>query len=267
MPTTQANFSLLLTHVIPFALVAFRLAGVFVVAPMLASVATPMKFKALLVAGLAAAVFPMVTRDAVMPRIADIADAVPLILSETLIGFVVGAVASIPLLSLEMSGVIAGQQMGFGLARVYNPEADFDTDILGQLLYYVAMGVFVTAGGLEALVGCVADSFTNIPIGGFRPGAAPLDAFVGALSSGLELALRVSAPVSGVVLLIVILLGVIGKTMPQINIMTVGYAIKIVAGLGAIVFALQSIQAAAGDEALEITRGIVDWTKSVVVTP
>src|SRR5439155_21370181 len=102
--------------------------------------------KALLVFMLAAAVYPIVQPSlAAVPRLnhTDVFGLVPLILGESLIGLTIGAIAAIPLMSLEMSGVLMGQSMGLGLARVYNPEADFDADVLGQFLYYIGAGVFV----------------------------------------------------------------------------------------------------------------------------
>lgn len=262
MDPLSSNFAGMLSHVIPFTLVMFRLAGTFIAAPLLSSTSTPVKFKALMVAMTSAAVYPLIGSRVTPPQGIDVFLLVPLVLCESLIGFVIGAVASVPVLTLEMSGVIAGQQMGFGLARIYNPEADFETDVLGQLLYYIAAGAYLSMGGVEALLGCVLDSFGRIPVGAFVGAGAPVDALVGALTSGFELAIRVAAPVTGVVLLLAILLGVIGKTMPQINIMTVGFTLKILAGLSAIMFAVNAIRAAAGDEAGDVTKGVIRWVES-----
>lgn len=262
MPATQDSFEALARHAIPFALVLCRLAGTFLFAPLLTSVLIPARYKALLIAMTSAAVYPMTIDVMRIPESMDLFGLVAMLVSESMIGFVVGAIASVPLLSLEMSGVLAGQQMGFGLARTYNPEADIDTDLLGQLLYYLAMGTFIAAGGIEAILGCVLDSFAAIPIGSFSPGAAPLDGLVAAIGSGFQLAIRVSAPVTGIVLLMVLLMGVIGKTMPQINIMTIGFTIKIIAGLAALAISVYAIRAAAGDEAIATTRAVIDWMGS-----
>jgi flagellar biosynthesis protein FliR len=193
----------------------------------------------------------------------DLFGLVPLIITESLIGVAIGGIAAIPLLSLEMAGIIAGQNMGLGLAKVYNPEADFETDILGQLIYYIGAGIFVAAGGLEKLFCGVIDSFRNVPLGGFTVSKTPLDLFVGTLSSGFELAIRVSAPVTGIVLMIVIVLGVIGKTMPQLNVMSVGFAIKIIAGLLMFTFALYAVRDAVGDEVTRVLSDIGLWVRSL----
>ncbi|HYE62865.1 MAG TPA: flagellar biosynthetic protein FliR [Phycisphaerales bacterium] len=254
----------LLARVVPYTLVAFRLAGVFVMAPLLVNIMIPRRFKALLVLMLAAAIFPIVSPSLTMAEVpTDLFGLVPLIVTESLVGVAIGGIAAIPLLSLEMSGIIAGQNMGMGLAKVYNPDADFETDILGQLIYYIGAGIFVAAGGLERLFCGVIDSFKNVPLGGFQVSQTPLDLFVGTLSSGFELAIRVSAPVTAIILLIIVVLGVVGKTMPQLNVLSVGFAIKIVAGLLMLTFALYAIRDAVGDEIMRVLSDIRGWVASL----
>jgi len=254
----------LLASVVPYTLVVFRLAGVFVMAPLLVNILIPRRFKALLVIMLSAAVFPIVSPTLTMAAVpVDLFGLLPLIVTEALIGVAIGGIAAIPLLSLEMAGIIAGQNMGLGLAKVYNPEADFETDILGQLIYYIGAGVFVAMNGLEKLLGSVMDSFKFVPLGGFQVSRTPLDLFVGTLSSGFELAIRVSAPVTGIVLLIVVVFAVVGKTMPQLNVMSVGFAIKIIAGLLMLTFALYAVRDAVGDELARVLSNINQWVHSL----
>lgn len=254
-----ASIQPLLEHAVPFTLVLFRIAGVFVIAPLLTSVVVPMRIKTLIAVMLAAASYPVVRQTMSAPVSVDVFGLVGLIVSEALIGLIAGVIAAIPLLSLELAGVAMGQSIGFGLARVYNPESDMDTDLLGQLLLYIATGVFLAAGGLERLFGGVLRSFETLPVGSLRTDAAPLDVVAGAVTSGFDLALRVSLPVVGMTLLLVIVLGVVGKTMPQLNIMTVGFTIKIIAGLAIFAASVFAVREAVGDEIESGLRGAMSW--------
>jgi flagellar biosynthetic protein FliR len=209
---------------------------------------------------LAAAMYPIVSQSLTsVPTNIDLFGLIPLVVMESLIGVAMGGIAAIPLLSLEMAGVMIGQNMGLGLAKVYNPEADFEADILGQFLYYIGASIFICVGGLERLFAGVVDSFKNVPIGGFGVSHTPLDLFVGVLSSGFELAIRVSAPVTGIVLLLVVIFAVIGKTMPQMNVMSVGFAIKIIAGLAMLAAAIYAIRDAVGDEVVRTLDSVLTW--------
>ncbi|CAG0999742.1 Flagellar biosynthetic protein FliR [Phycisphaerales bacterium] len=262
METTD-SLSVLIAHVIPFTLVLFRLAGVFLMAPILTSTMIPTKFRALLATVLAVAAYPMVAPVLTAPAEIDLFGLLPLIACEAMIGLCVGALAAIPLLSLELSGVMMGQSIGFGLARVYNPESDVDTDLLGQLLLMVATGVFVAVGGIESLFGGIVRSFERVPVGSVGAGQAPLDLFLGVLASGCDLGLRVAMPVVGSTLLLVIVLGVVGKTMPQINIMTVGFAIKIFAGLCVLALAMVAVREIVGTATDDAIDRSLAWLQSL----
>lgn len=254
-----AGLQPLLDHAVPFTLVLFRLAGLFVMTPVLMSVVVPARGKAFLVTSLAAATYPAVASRVQAPEVPDVFSLLPLIATESLIGVVIGALAALPILAMEMAGVVAGQTMGFGLARVYNPEADVDADLLGQLLMYVATGVFVGVGGLERLYACVLGSFDRVPIGGLLATHDPLGVFVGVLSSGMELAMRVALPVVGVCLLLVVVLGVIGKTMPAFNIMSVGFTLKIMAGILVLAAAASAAHDAVGAEIGDVLAVVSRW--------
>lgn len=259
----ETDLKPLLAHVVPFTLVMFRLGGIFVLAPTISSTIIPARYKALLTAMLAAAAYPLVAGRLELPAQLTIFDLVPLIVGEALIGLCIGAIAALPLLSIEMSGTIMGQSMGFGLAQVYNPESDADSDVLGQLLFYIASGVFAAVGGVERLFGGLLASFRSVPVGVFRTSDVPLDVFVRTLTSGFDLALRVSLPVVAISFLMMIVLGVIGKTMPQLNIMSVGFTIKILAGLGVMVFATTALYEAAGDEIQHALAEALRWLSTL----
>lgn len=261
MPDTP-DITPLLKHAVPFVLVMFRIAGVFALAPMIGSVSVPVRAKALFSFAMAWAVYSAVPSGAIPEAPHDSFSLIPLLVTELLIGLVLGVIASVPLLSLEMAGTIAGQSIGFGLARVYNPESDVDSDLLGQLLFYIASGVFTAFGGLNVLFGAILHSFSTVPLGAFSAERVPLPMLMGVLGSGTELALRVAAPVAGITLLLVIVFGAIGKTMPQINIMTVGFTIKVMAGLAMLAAAVMAVREAAGDHIDVVLADLLRWVRA-----
>lgn len=258
VPSSQAELvALLWGHVAPFTLVLFRILGVFVGAPMLTSTAIPARVRGLLAFMLAIATYPTLIPVAHAPVVADVVSLVPMVLGETLVGFCIGTMAAMPLFALEGAGVIAGHQMGLSLARVYNPQLDTESDMVGQLLFFAAFAAYLAMGGMESLFDATAQSFHRIPLGGIGAADVPLDAIVGMLTSGLELALRVAAPVTGVILLLAITLGALSKTMPQINIMTVGFAIKVLAGVLMLAFGVSPGVHAVMEEVDDAGRRIV----------
>ncbi len=264
MPS-DAAITILLSHTVPWMLVLVRISGIFIAAPMIGSLAIPMRFRVLMAVAMSAAAYPALatTVSVGAPEIVDVVALLPLVLTELLIGFSIGAIASLPLLAMEASGVIMGQSIGFGLARVYNPESDTDTDLLGQLLFYIASGLFFAMGGLELLFTTLLSTFSRVPPGSFTTRMVPLEMFVQVMSSGFELALRVAMPVVGIVLLIALVLGAVSKTMPQINVMSVGFTIKMLAGLTMLATALYVVGDAVEAEVKQTLAMITDWTGSL----
>jgi len=252
----------LLKHVVPFTLVVFRLAGLLVFTPLLANRTLPRQFRVMLAVMFGAAIYPVLPAAQVEPNV-DLPGLLPLILSEALIGVVIGFLAGLPILALDMSGFLMGHQMGMSLARVYNPDVGSDTDVFGQVLMYIGLATFVALGGLEASYLALVSTFHNVPVGSFAMDRVPLDAIVGTITSGVELAVRVAAPVLAIVFLLMIALGFVMKTMPQVNVMTVGFTIKILFGVAMLILSLAAMQRATSDEIERVMAAVVSWARSL----
>lgn len=260
-------WQVILEHTVPFVLCFFRMLGLFIAAPLLSSLVVPMRVKALLAMMLSAAVYPTlsltISPEAFPNGSMDVMTLLPMVVVESAIGFAIGLLATVPLTALEMAGTMMGHQMGLGLARVYNPEADYDVDVLGQLLFYVASGAFFAMGGLDVLIRTLIGTFHNLPVGGLQVGETPLDLLISLVSSAFDLAMRVTAPVAGIVLLFILVFAAIGKTMPQINIMSIGFAVKILGGLLVLTAAMYAVQGAASDSIHDTLIQIRAWADAL----
>jgi flagellar biosynthesis protein FliR len=162
-----------------------------------------------------------------------------------------------------MAGYMMGHQMGLGLARVYNPEFGEETDIVGQLLMFIGIAIFIAIGGLEALFLALLTTFERIPLGAFGMDHLPMEIVVGILGSAFELVLRVAAPVLCIIMLLMVAMGFVMKTMPQINILSVGFPLKILLGLLMLILGLVAIQQAATDEIADALSIILHWTRNL----
>jgi len=220
----------ILLHVTTFLMVLFRLAGLFIFAPMFGSRLVPPQVKALLALVLAFCVYPMVPAQAPLPlSLSTLAVSVG---GEMLIGLAIGYGASLPLIAMQMAGLLMGQQLGLGLAQVFNPDTESETSVLGQGLFMMALIIFLAIGGDHAMIGAVVDSFAHVPLGGHAPdGGGIVSVIVGLLAAMTELAVRVAAPLLCLVFLETVAMGFIAKTVPQLNILSMGFPLRIILGL------------------------------------
>ena len=254
-------------HVAPFMLVLARVGGLFVFAPLLSSAAPPMQARALLAVMFAAVLYPILTASpaaaAAAPGSWDLPSAAVLLASEALVGAAIGFLAAVPVLAVQVGGMVMGQQLGLGLAAVYNPAMETDGDLVGELLLYLAMAVFMALGGLEAAFLAVARGFEHLPPGAFAAGpaaASVLGIAVGRVHAGCELALRVAAPVLCILMLETLAAGLVMKIMPQLNILSVGFAVKIVLGFMALAAAVHAVGDAVGEEMQRGLRAMLEWS-------
>lgn len=253
-------------HLVPFVLVAFRVMGLFLSTPLIGSATVPVKVKVLLAVFLAAAVYPVVGAPdgsgIATPSIGLFA-LVPMLVFELAIGASMGFLAGMPLHAANFAGFLMGHQMGLTLARTYDPSSEAETDLLSQMLFIIAAGTFLAIGGLDLLFLTVAGSFERIPAGGFRPDITPLAMAVGLLQSSMELAVRIAAPVIGIVSLVLVALGVLSKTLPQINAMTVGFMLKIVLGMGMVAAGITSMDEAIVEDVTGTLGDVLGWWQRV----
>jgi flagellar biosynthesis protein FliR len=121
----------------------------------------------------------------------------------------------------------------------------------------------VAAGGIEVLFVSLISTFDRIPVGQFGLVSMPLETIVGVLSSGMELGVRVASPVMAIVFLLMIAMGFVMKSMPQINILSVGFTVKILFGLGMCILAVGSMHSAVQGEVDRVLRLVLDWSRTV----
>ena len=255
-------------HLVPATMVVARTSGIAIHGPVLSSSAIPMRIKALLVATLGLAVYPSVAGSAALPRDLTLGAALPLVAAELAVGAFIGFAASLPLLAAQFAGLGMGQQMGLGFARFYNPAIGEDSDALEQLLYFLALAIFLGLGGLEATFSAVVGGFESLPagavgtllLGGGDGGAQPLAIVLGGMTAAFELGLRVAAPLLAIVCLETVVMGYLSKSVPALNVLSIGFPVRIVAGLAVIVASLAAIDEAlvdgtAGALAALVARG------------
>ncbi len=255
----------LLNHVGPFLLVLFRMSGLLVFSPVLSSSILPLRLRALLTFAFALAVYPALGEVNHTPVNTDLFSLAPAIFAETLIGAAMGLMAALPMYAVQLGGLVMGQQAGMSLGQVYNPALDVETDTLGQFLQYGALVLFIMMGGLEAMFVALANTFGSVPImhAGLGEGFSPVTLLTGLVASGFELALRVSAPVLCIILIETIASALLARTIPQINVQSLGFSVKVVITMVCLAAGVAGIMHATGENTWETLGAVVRWTESL----
>ncbi|MCA9293677.1 MAG: flagellar biosynthetic protein FliR [Phycisphaerales bacterium] len=253
----------ILPHVTPFAAILARVAGLFLFTPILSSVLLPIPVRAMVVVMLTAALYPMADVSQLLDARLDVMELAPLMATESLIGLSLGLLASVPLMLVQVAGVVMGQQMGLSLGQAFNPALDIEAENIGQFLFFMGIASFLAMGGLEIVFSALVTTFTLVPAGAFALNEAPLDVLTGLLESGMDLALRVSLPVLAIIFVETVAVGVLMKTVPGLNILSFGFPIRILAGLAAFIAGLTMISVALENEITVALDAMQDWAWSL----
>lgn len=240
-------------HLVPAAMVVARVSGLAIQGPVLSSPAIPMKIKALLVVALGLAVYPTAAPGVAYAADEPMAALVPLLVTELAIGAFIGFMASMPLLAAQFGGLSMGQQIGLGFARFYNPAVGDESDALEQMLFFLALSVFIALGGIESMFSALVASFGSLPAGAVPAmftgdsDISPAGVFTGALSASFEIGLRIAAPMLAIVCLETVVMGYLSRSVPQLNILSIGFPVRIIAGLIVIIASLAAINEVIAD--------------------
>ncbi|HAI12126.1 MAG TPA: hypothetical protein DCM28_10510 [Phycisphaerales bacterium] len=234
------GFEPMLNHLPAWMLVLFRIAGIFFMAPVFGSTTIPVRFRMLLSVAVACCVYPMLIEPGrqampnVMPIVANgmfFWTMAPAVAMEMLIGVLIGFGASLPIFGMQVGGRIVDQQMGLGIAGVYNPEVGEEVGVISEFFFMLSLTIFILIGGLRVVLTTLVGSFNHIPLGTYMVDGNIIDLLIGLCQAMFELGLRVSAPLLCLFFLLTISMGFIARTVPQLNILSIGFTVRIVCGV------------------------------------
>lgn len=225
-PTSLIDISLLLPT---FFLVLCRISGMMITAPLFGGATIPDRLKAAVVLVVSAATFPMLAPA--LPRALTLSQVLTGLAGELLIGLLMGMGLSLILLATQMTGMIVGQQAGLALAGAFDPGTEIESSVGGQIYFLTATAVFLLVGGHREILRGVLDSFQSIPVMAFQSHSSMITLLTDLMMSALALALRMAAPMMIALLLANLCLGFLSRTLPQLHILSVGFAVFAVIGI------------------------------------
>jgi len=227
---TEAVFGISLDNVVVFTLTTFRIGGMFVAAPILGHSAIPAMVKILLSLVLGYFLFPLASTQqfALEPGLLPL---FTLAMREFLLGLIIGFLFQIIFMGVEFGGGLIGYQIGFAMVNIIDPTTSANVPIIGQFKLLIATLIFFLINGHHVMLQALFESFRLVPLGHitFRP--ANLIEVAKLAGAAFTIGIKVSAPVIVTLFITDVCLGIIARTMPQMNILVVGFQVKIGAGL------------------------------------
>lgn len=235
-----------------FALVLFRLSGLMLIAPVFSNAAIPVRVRLLMTVAIAAMLFPSVRAQA--PVDLRLSVLIGGAVGELMIGVSIGLALMLMFSGVQLAGRITGQQIGIAIAEVFDPTTRQRTNVVSQVYGIAMLFVFLVIGGHRATMAALLDTYDAIPMLSGGVDETLIVLLVEVLTAAFVLALRLAAPVLITLFLIALTLGFLSRTMPQMNILTVGFIVRILVGLGVAALALS----VSGDLLIDATWNTLD---------
>ncbi|MFN3944682.1 MAG: flagellar biosynthetic protein FliR [Allosphingosinicella sp.] len=207
-----------------------RPGAAFIAAPVFGATFVPLQLR--LIVALAVGIPALAATDFVLPAdgLASI-EGVLLVAGEVMAGLALGFAVMIGFSAALIAGEVIGNAMGLGFAGMMDPASGQQNPVVSQFLSILATFLFLAIGGHLALAATIVESYRALP-----PGAAWMTAesvrglvfFGGVLfAAGLAIAL----PVGFAIILVQVVMGMLARSAPQLNLFAVGFPAALLAGL------------------------------------
>jgi len=224
------SLSFQLDQIILFLLVLVRVAAVLFVVPFFESRNVPVLVKVGLAFSVTWLLLPRL--DINVPSI----DTSPVTLamgiaSEIAIGLIIGLMVQLLFAGVQLAGQLAGLQMGFAIANVVDPASSLQIPMLSQFLNLFTFMIFLTLNIHYYFIKALVDGFETIPLWGAQFDGNLFELIMQTAAHAFVLAVQISAPVMVALMLTSVALGLVARTVPQMQIFIVAMPVKILLGL------------------------------------
>ena len=215
-----------------FLLVLLRVSALLMVAPIFGHRTWLARAKVGLAFTVSIILFPIVADQPLDVPVGILPYALMMI-REVLMGVVMGFVVLLLFVGIQFAGQVAGLQMGFGIVNVIDPQSSNQLSIMGQFLNILAILLLLSLNGHHTILTGLVTSFETIPLGGVVLKAGLMQKMIAITAEVFIIGVKIAAPVMTALFLVTAAMGVLARTVPQMNVFMVGFPVQISVGLGA----------------------------------
>ena len=162
-----------------------------------------------------------------------------ILLKELVVGLSMGFMSNITLTIIQMAGQFIDRELGFSMVSNFDQTFNTETTITAQYYNMLLMVIMLCSNMHYFILSALSDSFELIPIGNAAIDSGALyDTMIQYMVNYFVIAVRISLPVQISIMLLNVVLGVLAKTAPQMNMFVVGIQLKIFVGFAVVMVTL-----------------------------
>jgi len=227
--------ALMIEKLLGFVMVLTRISAFFLVIPVFGWKSIPIRIKVAMTVMLAI-FFSMITPVPIVTGRVSTAEAVLLIANEATYGLALGLVAAFVFAAVKFSGRIIERQMGLAMAEILDPLTGERAQPLGSLLEMIFIMLFLSANGHHLFLLIISRSYESFPAGSIPTIPVLTEGIIQAGSTMLIHGLKLAAPILAAFLLLMVVLAVLARVVPEMNILFISLPLRV--GLGLLMVAI-----------------------------
>jgi len=206
-----------------FMFASMRVFGLFLTTPLFAFRALPMQFRLLVAISFAAYMMPVISSE-LIPNPGSITFFASVI--ELCIGAFMGFVIRVGFTVIDIAAEVLSFQAGFSFASTAFRDPALDSGLVSQFLGLIVIALAFSLNIHLVLLEIILSSFKTIPVGVW-PDAWNSKGVLELVAASFRLGLILSMPVLLVYMMFNLTQAFLGRTSPQMNLFSVGFAVSI----------------------------------------
>ncbi|MDX9731086.1 MAG: flagellar biosynthetic protein FliR [Bdellovibrionales bacterium] len=239
MPPFQLNE----TEIMIFGLALIRVSSYFLAWPLFSQIGVPNPIKVLLSLSVTFCIFAVIPRTGIENASFE-TGLMWLVIKEVAVGLVLGFISRLLFYAVEVGGHIIAVSMGLASSTVFNPASGTSSTVVEKFYLVLLTLLFLGLNAHHTFLSAMVESFTVIPI---APTGIDLAAFSSQKGGGemiqavMVSGIKMAAPVMVVIFFLNVAMGIIGRAVPQINVLVTSLPVNILAGLLVMIVTLPAL--------------------------
>lgn len=221
-------------------MVFLRLIGFFTITPVFFPKGTPIILKVALVLTLSYMLIPGIDYS----QISNINNTMGFIAncsSEIITGISLGFMTELCFMALRLGGSYMDVQIGFSMISMLDPNTKSNSTLIERLLYWTGLILFFMVDGHHMLITQLIDSFNAVGLGRFILNQETASIIIEVFIQFFIMGLKIAIPIVLIIIITELTLGLVGRAVPQLNVMILGLPLKIIVGLTTLILAMPII--------------------------
>lgn len=215
-------YDISLVNMYHFLLVVFRAGGLLMSVPIFSHRSIPMILRIWIIFILGFILYPLTEfpQSSLPPTMVHFVFGIGI---EIFVGLLMGYCVIVVFAAVQFAGHICGMQMGLAVANILDPMGAGQVSIIGEFYYFLSLLIFLLIDGHHFIIEALVKSYEFIPIGGAFMNPEIGEMLINMTGMLFIVAVKLAAPVLITLVILNSVMGILARTVPQMNIFILGY--------------------------------------------